>query len=57
MPTLVGSSKHPGGNEKERLATIRKFKQLSFPADMKIYHGHGDATVYANLMKTNVDLR
>lgn len=57
MADLVGSSRHPSGSEKDRLASIRKFMRRAFPADMKIYCGHGDDTVYADLMKTNADLR
>ncbi len=57
MAGLVASSKHPGGNEKSRQASIQKFKQLVFPDDMKIYSGHGANTTYAELMKTNKDLQ
>ena len=57
MAGLVAGSGHPGGNEDERQASIKKFKQLVFPDDMKIYSGHGEDTVYAELMKTNVDLK
>ena len=57
MADLVGSSKHPGGNEEERQASIRKFKQLTFPDNMKIYSGHGEDTICSQLMKTNVDLK
>ncbi len=58
MPTIVGSSRHPGGNEQDRQASIEKFKKLRFPADMILYHGHGSDTIsYENLMKTNRDLQ
>jgi glyoxylase-like metal-dependent hydrolase (beta-lactamase superfamily II) len=57
MLDLVGSSKHPGGNEADRQASIAKFKRLTFPDDMKIYCGHGADTTYAELMRTNRDLR
>jgi glyoxylase-like metal-dependent hydrolase (beta-lactamase superfamily II) len=57
MLDLVGSSKHPGGNEADRQASIAKFKRLVFPGDMKIYCGHGADTTYAELMRTNRDLK
>ncbi len=57
MANLVGSSKHPGGNEDDRQASIVKFKALTFPNDMRIYHGHGTNTTYEEMMKTNVDLK
>ncbi len=58
MPTLMAGSSHPGGNEQERQASIKKFKGLTFPADMILYHGHGSDTIsYEDLMKTNVDLQ
>lgn len=57
MAELVGSSKHPGGNEEDRQNSIQKFKQRVFPKSMKIYSGHGEEIVYADLMKTNKDLK
>ena len=57
MAELVGSAKHPTGNEKERQDTIKMFKQLKFSDDMKVFGGHGKNTIYKDLMKTNVDLR
>jgi len=57
MLDLVGSSRHPGGNEADRQASIAKFKELTFPDDMKIYCGHGADTTYAELMRTNRDLK
>lgn len=56
MAELVGSAKHPTGNEKERENTIKMFKQLKFPDNMKVFGGHGKNTVYSDLIKTNRDL-
>lgn len=57
MAELVGSAKHPTGNEKERENTVKMFKQLKFSNDMKVFSGHGKNTVYSELMKTNKDLQ
>ena len=57
MLDLVGSSRHPGGNEADRQASIAKFKGLVFPDDMNIYSGHGADTTYSELMITNRDLK
>lgn len=57
MSELVGSAEHPTGNEKERENTIKKFKQLKFSDDMKVFGGHRKNTVYKELMKINKDLQ
>lgn len=57
MADLVGSSKHPGGNEEDRQASIKKFKQFIFPDNMRIYSGHGEDSIYSKLMKRNIDLK
>ena len=57
MAELVGSARHPTGNENDRENTIKMFKQMKFSDDMKVFGGHGKYTIYKNLMKTNVDLQ
>ncbi|MBC2043183.1 MBL fold metallo-hydrolase [Listeria welshimeri] len=57
MADKIAGSQHPGGNEAEREASITKFKNLSFPNDMRIYSGHGASTTYSKLLKTNRDLQ
>ena len=57
MSELVGSAEHPTGNVKERENTIKKFKQLKFSDDMKVFGGHRKNTVYKELMKINKDLQ
>ena len=57
MSELVGSAKHPTGSEKDRADTIKMFKQLKFPNDMKIFGGHRKNTVYEELMNINKDLK
>jgi hydroxyacylglutathione hydrolase len=57
MSGLVGSAKHPTGDEKERENTIKMFKQLKFSNDMKIFGGHMKNTTYKELMKINKDLQ
>lgn len=57
MATTVGSAAHPTGSEEERTATIEMFKERDFPDDMKVLSGHGEDTVYADLMQSNADLQ
>ncbi len=57
MIPFAGSADHPTGSKDDRAASIKKFKQRYFPCDMKIYPGHRGNTTYADIMKTNVDLK
>ncbi len=57
MIPFVGSADHPTGSEADRAATIQRFKQRVFPDDMKIYPGHRGNTTYAEMVKTNVNLK
>jgi len=56
MANKVGSSIHPTGNELDRKNSINKFNIRKFPDNMRVFSGHGDSTIYINLMKTNTDL-
>lgn len=47
----------PTGSKEDKMNTIRKFINLGYKNETKVYSGHGESTTYGYLLENNPDVR